>query len=403
VRILDVSPNSLVRPGGGTAVRVEAIMTDLSQRHEIRQFSQPRWSQTRTPGFREDIEITPTYTEHRWTNKVSLALGEWSRRHWIYTHIYAGRVLEVFRPRLLREWLEWCDACVVEYPWQLGFCRAALPGKPVLYSSHNVEVPTRISIARAAGLDVEHRRLTKVVEKLESRAVADADLVLAVSPSDCRDFVERYRADPMRVIEIPNGSDTSRFTPVAPADRPGLRDRLGLPSRATVLFMSAGPKAADLAALDWVRRAAARMPDTTALVVGGIARPGVDGNVVSTGFVDDPVPYLQAADVSLCPLEFGGGTKIKLWDSLAAGLPSVVFAETLHGTNLQDGRHVLVSAKDVDELVATVRRLLDDGTLAGTLSTAGREHVVRYHDWRASARKLEAALLGLASQQARPG
>jgi hypothetical protein len=74
--------------------------------------------------------------------------------HWIYQHIYAGRVLEIFRPRLLREWLEWCDVCLVEYPWQLGFCRAALPGKPVLYSSHNVEVPTRISNGRAAGLGV---------------------------------------------------------------------------------------------------------------------------------------------------------------------------------------------------------------------------------------------------------
>jgi glycosyltransferase involved in cell wall biosynthesis len=402
VRILDVSTNALVRPGtSGAAVRIEAIMTHLSERHEIRQFSQPRWSQTRTPGFRRDIDITPMYTEHRWTNKVSLALGEWSRRHWIYQHIYAGRVLEFFRPRLLREWLEWCDVCLVEYPWQLGFCRAALPGKPVVYSSHNIEVPTRISNGRAAGLDVEHDRLTKLVEKLESRAVADADLILAVSSSDHRGFLERYGADPMRLIEIPNGSDTRRFSPVAPPDRPRLRDRLALPPRPTVLFMSAGPKPADLAALAWVRRVAARMPETTALVVGGIARPGVDGNVISTGYVDDPVPYLQAADVSLCPVEFGGGTKIKLWDSLATGLPSVVFAETLHGTNLQDGQHVLVSGKSSNQLVAAVRRLLDDRPLADTLSRAGREHVVRHHDWRASARKLETALLGLISPQAK--
>jgi glycosyltransferase involved in cell wall biosynthesis len=402
MRILDVSPNALVRPGGGTAVRVQAIMTHLSERHEIRQFSQPRWSQTRTPDFRKDVDITPTYTEHRWTNNVSLALGEWNRRHWIYTYIYAGRALEIFRPRLLREWLEWCDVCVVEYPWQFGYCRAALSRKPVVYSSHNVEVPTRISIARAAGLDVEDSRWVKLVEKLESRAVADAELVLAVSPSDCRGFVERYGADSSRVIEIPNGSDPTRFTPVTPSDRPALRERLALPPRPTVLFMSAGPKAADVAALAWVRQAAARMPDTTALVVGGIAAPGVDGNVVSTGFVDDPVPYLQAADVSLCPVEFGGGTKIKLWDSLAAGLPSVVFAETLNGTDLEDGRHVLVSGKGVEDLVAAVRRILDDGRLAANLSTAGREHVVRYYDWRASAEKLEAVLLGLVSQRAHP-
>ena len=63
------------RPGSRTTVQLEAIMTHLSERHEIRQFSQPRWSQTRTPGFRKDIDITPMYTEHRWTNKVSLALG----------------------------------------------------------------------------------------------------------------------------------------------------------------------------------------------------------------------------------------------------------------------------------------------------------------------------------------
>jgi glycosyltransferase involved in cell wall biosynthesis len=106
------------------------------------------------------------------------------------------------------------------------------------------------------------------------------------------------------------------------------------------------------------------------------------------------VPYFQAADVALCPIEHGGGTKIKVWDALAAGLPTVVFPETMQG-EVRHGEQVWVAEKTEDALVAAVSRMLDDGETAGRLGATGRAFVVAHHDWKDLADGLEAALLSI--------
>ena len=82
--------------------------------------------------------------------------------------------------------------------------------------------------------------------------------------------------------------------------------------------------------------------------------------MITTGLVADHRPYLQAADISLSPIEYGGGTKIKVFDGLAAGLATVVFAETICGTELRHGEHVNVAAKTEDALRDCPRRLVDE-------------------------------------------
>ncbi len=398
MRILVVSPWTVYPPVNGSAVRVFNLMRHLSATHEIRQFSQPR---LRQPGdLREPlIRVAPSYCEYRWRNLASRLAAEWCRRSWIYQHVYSGELLRLFRPRVLLDWLAWCDVCVVEFPWQFHFCRAALPTKPVVLSTHNVEVDTRISNAGAAGIPTDRSRWLARVRRLEEEAVAAADLVLAVSPDDRNAFVERFGAPCERVVEVPNGSDTAAFAPVDPGRRPELRRMLGLPDRPTAVFVAAGPKIPDRFGLAWFERLARLLPDVTFVVVGGvIERPRVDGNVVATGFVDDLCPYLHAADLAVAPIEYGGGTKIKVWDALAAGLPTVVFPETLHGTALADGEHLLVAAKSDAALAGAARRLLDDAALAARLGAAGRAFVVAHHDWGRIARDLSATLIELGRQ-----
>jgi glycosyltransferase involved in cell wall biosynthesis len=218
---------------------------------------------------------------------------------------------------------------------------------------------------------------------------------VAVSAADRERFVELYAVDPDRVVEVPNGSDTERFTPAPRDAKEPLREALGLPARPTVVYAAAGPKVADLVGLRWVRSAAANLGNTTFLVVGGVSPPFVEGNVIATGFVPDPVPYFQAADIAVCPIEYGGGTKLKLFDSLAAGLPSVVFEEALHGTDFRHGEEVWIAEKSISALTTAVSRLLEDQALADRLSVQGRELVVVQHDWKDSARRLEAALLSI--------
>ena len=396
MRIADVTPLMVYPPGNGSAERMLNLLTRLSRAHEIRQFSQPRRGQCRRDGFEREVRITDSYSEYRYTNPVSTAAMEWCYRTWLTTPVLSGAVLHLTRPSRLRGDLRWADVCIVEFPWQYAFCRREFPKRRLVLVAHNVEITTRISSAVAAGVDPEKSPVIRYVRRVEERAVADADLIVAVSPEDRRVFLDRFSVEPERVVEVPNGADTAAFVPLERQARGSLRRRLGLPDRPTVVFIAGPRKPPDIAGLAWVRRAARRVPDATFLVVGGVVdRPFVDGNVVATGYVPDPRPYLQAADVSLCPIEYGGGTKIKVWDSLATGLPTVVFSETLRGTLLRDREHVAIAAKSEDALAAVVGRLLSDWELADRLGAGGRAFVVANNDYEAIASRLEDALVAL--------
>jgi glycosyltransferase involved in cell wall biosynthesis len=402
MRILDVSPWTAVPPMGGGAVRTYHLLRHLSRKHEVRQFSQPGLHQIKRTAFATDVQVTASYREHRFIDPISALMWEWCRRSWIYQPVLSGAILRRLRPALLRQWLQWADVVLVEAPWQFShFARASLT-VPLVLASHNVEVSTRMSTAEAAGIPLEKSRWFRYVERLEREAVRRADLILAVSDRDRREYTERYGVEPGRVAEIPNGSDTERFAPVSPDEKRDLRRLLGLPERQTAVYIAAGPKPADRVGLRWVRRTAEVLQDVTFLVVGGVVRrPKAAGNVVETGFVDEPWLYLQAADVSLCPIQHGGGTKIKLWDSLSVGLPTIVFEEALLGTGLRPGEHLLIAEKDERALAAVLRRVLEDRSLADRLRAASREFVVPNHDWRTIAGRLEAALVDLVAATGR--
>jgi glycosyltransferase involved in cell wall biosynthesis len=301
--------------------------------------------------------------------------------------------MRVTRPLLLREWLRWADLALVEFPWQFAYCRRAAPRLPMVFMSHNVEVLTRSGNAQAAGVPVQRSPLLCLIRRQEEHALARADLILTVSDADRQYFIERYRIAEDRIFTIPNGSDTKRLFPVEAQAKRELRRQLGLPDASTVVFLSGTPKIPDLEGVKWVRRVASRQPSVSFVVLGGIsARPYRERNIIATGRVPDHRPYLQAADISLSPIEHGGGTKLKVFDGLAAGLPSVVFEETIRGTELRDGEHVVVAEKTEPALDSAVRQLLGDPGRASALASAGRRFVMEKHDWEDIGRTLDDVL-----------
>ncbi len=400
MRILDVSPRLVWPAQNGSAVRTYHLMRGLSNGHEVRQFSTPRLRDLRAPGFEVDVFPTSSYREYRDPSWLPAAAAELCHRSWIRPQaIFTSACLRLTRPARLSRWLRWADIAMIEFPWSFAYCRRAAPALPIVLASHNIEVLTRTSNARAAGIATRRSPLLAFVARVERHAVAHADLILAVSDEDRRHYIDCFGVSPTRVVTVPNGSDTSTLVPASEQDKRALRARLGLPDRRTVAYIAAGPKVPDLEGLKWVRRVARREPDLSFLIVGGISRAAsVEGNVIATGRVADHRPYLQAADISLNPIEHGGGTKIKLLDSLAAGLATVAFKETIRGTALRDGEHVIVAEADEDALVGAVRRLSDNPQLAGELAAAGRSFVCRHHDWDRIASGLDQTLVEFAAR-----
>lgn len=394
LRILDVSPKVVFPPVDGAGVRIYNLLSHLSHNHDVRQFSQVRATQLwRTPKY---AQVRAGYSEYRYKNLAAALAAEWCARTWINTAIHSGMGLRVFRPRFLLDSLRWADVVLVEAPWQFAFCYRHASNAKVVLATHNLEFVKSASHAEAAGLIPERSIWHRYTVAMERFAVSRADLILAVSEEDRRGFMLQYDVPACRSVVIPNGADTERFCPVSAERRSLLRRKLELPDRPTVVYLAANAKPPHRAGLAWVRRLAERMPGCTFLIVGGIfGAPERQNNVIATGRIEDPASYLQAADISLCPIEFGGGTKIKMIESMAVGLPTVVFEETRFGTNARHGEHVWVVEKDEEHIYSGLSLLLQDKALYLKLSREGRRYVVRNHEWRDSSARLEESLIDL--------
>jgi glycosyltransferase involved in cell wall biosynthesis len=393
MRILDVSPRVTLPPLSGSRIRMYNLLSRLSERNEVRQFSQTRILDLCRRGFETEKQVTSSYREYRYGSLVGSPLCEIMERTGFGVPVLCGYPLSAAKPRRLREWADWADVVVVEFPWQYGYCRSIAKGKPLVLATHNVEAAKIRSGRNRPGLG---RVWSALTEALERRAVLDADLVLAVSPEDRDEFVRFYGADPEKIAVIPNGADVDLCHPADEATRSALRSRLKLPSGPIVIFPATTRYRPILEALKWVRLAAARLPEVTFLITGGAAkRPRREGNLLFTGFVKDFASHLRSADCLLCPIDLGGGTKIKLIESAAAGLSIVAFAESVRGTKFRSGEHLLVAEKSGEALAAAVRLLLDDADTAKRMGASARAHAAQCHDWRRIARTMESRLLGL--------
>ena len=49
-----------------------------------------------------------------------------------------------------------------------------------------------------------------------------------------------------------------------------------------------------------------------------------DNRIHVIGFVEDPRPYFRKATAYVCPIKDGGGTRLKILDALAMGVPFLV-------------------------------------------------------------------------------
>ena len=103
-----------------------------------------------------------------------------------------------------------------------------------------------------------------------------------------------------------------------------------------------------------------------------------------TGLVDDTRPYLCRGAVFICPQRSGGGTRLKLLESLACGSPIVSTSIGCEGLSVIDGEHMLI-ADTPPAFAAAVLRLLADPAAAEALGKRGRAWVVQQHSWDHSA------------------
>jgi glycosyltransferase involved in cell wall biosynthesis len=120
------------------------------------------------------------------------------------------------------------------------------------------------------------------------------------------------------------------------------------------------------------------------------AAAGLEG-VRVTGSVADMRPYLWGSKVSVVPIRIGGGTRLKIYECMAAGLPVVSTAVGAEGLAYTAGKDMLI-ADGAAEFAAACLRLLEDEAERRRVAAAALELVEGRFSWAAVTAEFEGIL-----------
>ena len=106
----------------------------------------------------------------------------------------------------------------------------------------------------------------------------------------------------------------------------------------------------------------------------------VQRGVVVTGAVPNMLPHLHEATVYIAPHFTGAGTRTKLLEAMAAGLPIVTTTVGIEGVHAQPGRDVLI-ADTTKDMVESLLTLLASVDARRRFGLAARRLAEAHYDW----------------------
>lgn len=257
----------------------------------------------------------------------------------------------------------------------------ALPAKTLLFQ-HNVEsqIWKRLS-DNARGLvgKAYFKEQWRRMAAFERDRCAAFDGVVGVSEEDCRHMREVFGLGNV-MGSVPTGVDVAYFQGATAAKKPG-----------SIVFLGSMDWMANIDGVAWFAEQMfpsikARIPGACLSVVGRNPTARVrelakgDPAIEVTGTVEDVRPYVAAAEVVVVPLRVGSGTRIKIFEAMAAGIPVVSTRIGAEGLPVEHGRDILLADEPAD-FISCVERLLRDPQLRARIGASGLELVRANFGW----------------------
>ncbi len=339
---------------GGEGIEHAHVFEQFCKRVEFIPFQHPRWA---------------SLLSGRLLNPLPSNIAHWTS--------------EEVRERLARvvadgnyDHIHICDIALAQYfpdVKSLSVDRSRVDLQFQLMEHRMLGLPFRTKLLRCES----YAKLWFYERKISRRAA----LQVVCGPDDAVFVRSRIRQrTPVEVVG--NGVDLTFFHPdsvdVAPATQP------------TVLFCGAMDYSPNVDALRfWFsgihERVLAQIPDLKVLIVGKSPTPEVQGyaertGVTVTGTVPDVRPYYRKAWAQIVPLRIGGGTRLKIPESMAMGTPVISTTIGAQGLNLTHGQDILL-ADDVPTFADETVRLLSDHFLRQSVAEAGLTVVQNRFSW----------------------
>ncbi len=253
---------------------------------------------------------------------------------------------------------------------------------PTVLFQHNVEAmiwERRASVPQNFFKRIYMREQWRRMRRFESGECRRLDHVVAVSTSDAAIFRAEYSV--ISVSDVPTGVDLEYFSPRALRPVGNLElifvgSMDWLPNEDAVCWFSANV----------LRRVREQVPNVRLTIVGRSPGPAVrklaeqDPGIEVTGTVPDVRPYLERGAVCIVPLRIGGGTRLKIYEAMAMGIPIVSTTVGAEGLPVRNGEHILI-VDTPEEQATAITQLLQNPHIASGLATNALRLVKEHGSW----------------------
>jgi len=257
---------------------------------------------------------------------------------------------------------------------------------------HNVEAviwKRRAANARSMIERFYFRSQARRMEEFEGETCRRVKHIIAVSETDAAIMRREYGAQ--RVHATPTGVDLEYFSAPAAAAR-----------TTDLVFVGSMDWAPNIEGAEWFVRDVLPLirqwkPECSVSFAGRKPVRAIldlaarDPGLVVTGTVPDIRPHLWGATVSIVPLLTGGGTRLKIFEAMAARIPVVSTTIGAEGLPVEHGTHLYL-ADDPQSLATRCLELMERPDIRSRLSGAAYELVSSRFSWDAAAKEFERLL-----------
>lgn len=291
--------------------------------------------------------------------------------------------------RELADWLKGRQygVGVVEHFWCAPYVAALRPHvRTAILDLHNIESEfhERCAEAESGPSALAHRAFSAYYRELERQWLPCFDRLLATSSDDAGKLIARGVSVPVTVY--PNAVPYHGVPIVEKQQAVIFSGNLRfLPNQTAVRWFRAEIWPALRAKFPGLRwRLLGKNPDGVEKDLEG------DDRIEVIGPVADAVEHLARAQVAVVPILAGSGTRLKILEAWAAGLPVVSTTLGAEGLGATPGAEILL-ADSADSFVNSISALLESEELRRRLGGAGRQRYEEAFTWQAAWKQASAA------------
>jgi polysaccharide biosynthesis protein PslH len=245
---------------------------------------------------------------------------------------------------------------------------------PIVVAEHNIEHTVYESYANEFKIGIVRPLLLRDVVKMElwQRHVwKQAAQIITVSETD-KKFIHQSN-----VSVVPNGVDIKSFA---------FRPKKSMSASPTFLYVGnfrwmENKDAAEYLVHNWWPLIQEKYPGSHLRIVG----PHAPRSHYYVGAVDKIQDEFTNADVLLAPIRVGGGTKYKILEAMASGLPVITTGQGIAGMDVAGSVCVVKEPRDV---LQSLERLKDNTKRLSMIQQA-RKIIEKQYSWDLIAQKLD--------------